>query len=79
MTKPDFIPSLPRPCWFMKWTSGSAPWEKGILYAWGTDNESSECSMPIPVGIVERCETGEVLSIPVVRINLGDVMPVDAP
>lgn len=65
--------TLPRPCRFKRpYCSGD--WEPGILHAWGTDNESNEISMPVPIGVVED-KAGQVHSVDVNHISFAVESP----
>jgi len=68
---------LPRTCWYQRapYRKDLAPWRGGIVHAWGTDNQSDEVSMPIPVGVVEDDKTGTVHSVYVERICFASVPP----
>ena len=73
MATRDEPKTLPRPCFFKR-RYDSGDWEAAILHAWGTDNESEEMSMPVPVGIIED-SSGAVHSVYVNRISLASESP----
>lgn len=60
-------------CWWKE--KKGEPWKAGWLHAWSTDNESSEISMPIPVGIVEDNATQRIKSVYCEMISLAAIPP----